>query len=575
MYRNIWRKLSYLGLSDNKDYPDKRYIIFTNQLVFIMFLTLGVLDALLFALGIYKAALLLLCMQAGFIGIAGLISLKHYNAARLIGLSLQNLNIFQLSVFIGYEARIIDFLIITSLLPLIIFNVHQKGMMAFCALQSFVLFIVYHAVQPYIQHFFMPVQEQMLIYNLIIPVKFILVLIIVMVLVSVSERERKQAQTQHDELMNQKNYFINILEQLPIDIAIFDLDLRYTYINKHAIRDNQTRSWIIGKSNLDYTELKKFPAQIAEKRDHLLKTAIHQKNVVYMDETFIGQDGTAKHNIKGAAPIRAVDGNVTDLIGFSLDITERKLAEDKLKQTLEELERVNEGLKQFAYVTSHDLKTPLRNIATYLQLLKRKNHLDAESSEMVDHAVKSVKHLNQLISDIFMYTTTDTINKETQTVSVHSVLTQIQLDTKAIMEEKNVQFIIPDSIPKIKINKTHALHLFSNLFSNAIKYNQSDTPLVELKIGSINGYAEFIFKDNGIGIDPKYKDRIFEIFKRLHTSNEYEGTGIGLAICKKIIEGCGGKIDVQSVPGNGTEFIFTLPIVENEFSYAAVEESYS
>ena len=264
--------------------------------------------------------------------------------------------------------------------------------------------------------------------------------------------------------------------------------------------------------------------------------------------------------MRGVGPIRAQDtGAVLGLIGFGMDITERQLAEERIKEAYHELEKVNAGLKQFAYVTSHDLKTPLRNIATYLQLLKRRNQLDAESAEMVDDAVKSVKHLNQLISDIFLYTTTDFKQEKTEIADLNEVMQTVTSDIKAILEEKKVDLSIPDNLPPLKVNRTQAIHVFSNLIGNAIKYNKSEKPKVEINFKRNGVKTEFSVKDNGIGIAPEYQEQVFEIFRRLHTQDEFEGTGIGLAICKKIIESYGGFIRVNSQAGAGAEFVFTLP----------------
>jgi light-regulated signal transduction histidine kinase (bacteriophytochrome) len=220
---------------------------------------------------------------------------------------------------------------------------------------------------------------------------------------------------------------------------------------------------------------------------------------------------------------------------------------------------MNSGLKQFAFVTSHDLKTPLRNISTYLQLLKRRNTLDAESVEMVDSAVKSVKHLNQLITDIFLYTTTDFKHEGAEVVDMNELLNDTVHDFKALLEECDGTLIIPTSIPNVLVNRIQATHIFNNLVGNALKYNKSEKPVITISYRQLNNFVEFTIADNGIGIEPQYQEQIFEIFKRLHTQQEYEGTGIGLAICKKIVESYDGTIRVESEPGKGSKFIFTLP----------------
>lgn len=250
---------------------------------------------------------------------------------------------------------------------------------------------------------------------------------------------------------------------------------------------------------------------------------------------------------------------VTILLVIFVLVRYKSEQENKLRQVISELERVNDGLKQFAYVTSHDLKTPLRNISTYLQLLRRRNVLDTESNEMVDKAVTSVKHLNQLITDIFMYTTTGINAVEEEALDTNKVMQDVKSDIQAILDEKKVVLIIPSDLPSVRINRTQAIHVFSNMIGNAIKYNTSAIPKVEIGCKQDGDFIEFTVADNGIGIAEEYQEQIFEIFKRLHTQQEYEGTGIGLAICKKIVEGYGGKIRVESTPGKGSKFVFTLP----------------
>lgn len=559
MLKNIWLRASNLGLKPDENHPERRYIVFANQVVFVMGITVALLDIVFFLSGVTKAGLLLLSMVFSFAAIASLMHYRQFSAGRLFGLGIQNLNLFLLSVFIGYEARVIDFLIITTLLPLVLFNIRERKKIFACALQSFLLFSIYHFTHPYTSDWVMDLSEQIWIYRLTIPVKFILVLVIVYILVSISESEIIQHQKQSEDLIEQRNFFTSILNQIPVDIAVFDSSFKYIYANKHAIENEADRKWVIGKNESDYAKYKNADDKYVNTRQAMFRQALKKGSVTYLDETLTDTYGNVRSTIRGAAPIKNTSDEVSGIVSFSIDITERKEAEDKLRDTLRELERVNEGLKQFAYVTSHDLKTPLRNISTYLQLLKRRNKLDHESNEMVDAAVNSVKHLNQLITDIFLYTTTETNKREKDIVDLNEILKQVENDTSAIIRERNAQIVVPASLPKVYINKTQAMHVFSNLVNNALKYNKSDHPTIELKVGKINGYTEFRLKDNGIGIDPQYKDKIFEIFKRLHSHHEYEGTGIGLAICKKIIEGYGGNIRVESEPGIGSEFVFTLP----------------
>jgi light-regulated signal transduction histidine kinase (bacteriophytochrome) len=279
----------------------------------------------------------------------------------------------------------------------------------------------------------------------------------------------------------------------------------------------------------------------------------------------IDRYGKSVSSIKGTIPL--LDEKTqepTSLISYSINITERKQAEEKLKETVIALEQKNKELKHFAFAVSHDLKTPLRNISTYLQLLKRKNNLDTDSNEMIDSAVKSVKHLHQLINDIFLYTSSDQINLNREEIDIKKLVHEIEERITDFKDEKNASILVPDWLPNVYMNPTHALHLFSNLIINGIKYNQSEKPVVEIAYSIVGGKVVYAVKDNGIGIQPAYHQQIFDMFKRLHSQEEYEGTGVGLSLCKKIVELYGGTIEISSDFGKGSTFSFTLPMVERQ-----------
>lgn len=560
--RKLWNRASYLGLLQDEWHPDRKYIMFSNQVVFIMAITVLILDLGFFALGLFRIGIQLISMLVGFLGIMGLMYKRHFTAARLFGLSIQNFNLLQLSLFIGNEARVVDFFIVMTLLPLVLFNIRHRAAIIFCAVQAFVFYCLFLVLEPHTVAYQVSLSQQFLVYYMTIPVKFVLVLLVVYIMVRNSESEIEAERKKSDELVAQRNYFTGIMDRVPVDIATFDTEYRYTYINKTAVKDEHMRQWIIGKTDADYAEFRKIDTSFIAPRREMLKNALHTKEPAYLEETMITPAGTKKYTIKGAAPILSDNTEPVGIVAFSIDITDRKNAEDKLKEAMQDLERVNDGLKQFAYVTSHDLKTPLRNIATYLQLLKRNNQLDDHSNEMIESAVNSVKSMNQLLNDVFHYATTDFKNKVAEKTDLRDVIKAIKNDTGALLIERKAELIVDENLPHVFVNRTQAVHLFSNLVSNALKYNNHPQPRIEIKTGKVNGYAEFSVKDNGIGIQPEYHEKIFEIFKRLHTQSEYEGTGMGLAICKKIVESYGGKIKVESTPGAGSEFVFTLPAEE-------------
>lgn len=423
MIKNLWNKVSYIGVDEKSDHPDDKTAIVGNQVIFILTIALTVLSFIFLVLGIYRAVIIVTSIIGIFLVFSALVTQGKYKLSRIMVATAQNIAIFCQAVYMGAETGIIEFLVIAALMPIVLFSASDRKYLIFCISQNFILYLTFHLIQPYIVDWGLPVAQQQVIYYFTIPVKFLLILMVL------------------------------------------------------------------------YIVIKK-----------------------------------------------------------------RKVVDDTQLEMINELERVNSGLKQFAFVTSHDLKTPLRNISTYLQLLKRRNTLDTESNEMVDSAVRSVKHMNQLLTDIFLYATTDFKHEGTEAVDINTLMLDMRHDFKALLEERGAELIIPHNMPNVQVNAIQATHIFSNLIGNALKYNKADKPVITVSYTKLKmGFVEFTVADNGIGIEPKYQEQIFEIFKRLHTQEEFEGTGIGLAICKKIVESYGGTIRVSSEAGKGAQFSFTLP----------------
>jgi PAS domain S-box-containing protein len=259
--------------------------------------------------------------------------------------------------------------------------------------------------------------------------------------------------------------------------------------------------------------------------------------------------------------IRDNSGRIVQSLGLVHDITEQKQAEKALQESLIELERSNAELEQFAYITSHDLREPLRMITSFLQLLERryKNQLDADANEFIGYAVDGAKRLDAMIQDILIYSK---IAKERNFtyVNINNVLEQTYLNLRASIDEKDAE-IIYDKLPTIVVDEKLMIQLFQNLISNAIKYHGDESPKIQISAKNEGNQWLFSVKDNGIGISKKHLKKIFTIFQRLHTNEEYEGTGIGLAIAQKIVHQHDGKIWVESEPGKGSTFYFTIPIL--------------
>jgi light-regulated signal transduction histidine kinase (bacteriophytochrome) len=239
---------------------------------------------------------------------------------------------------------------------------------------------------------------------------------------------------------------------------------------------------------------------------------------------------------------------------------ERLEAMEKLRQTSTDLERSNTELQQFAYVASHDLTEPLRMITSYLELLtsRAQGKLGGEEQEFIGYAVDGARRMQTLIQDLLAYARVDTRGRPLEPTDCERVLESVLANLKLAINESHA-VIEHEPLPTVKGDVVQLTQVFQNLLGNAIKFHGSAPPRIH--IGARRNRDEWFFyvKDNGIGIDPKNFSRIFVLFQRLHTRQEYPGTGMGLAICKKIIERHGGRIWAESKPGEGTTFFFTIP----------------
>jgi PAS domain S-box-containing protein len=242
------------------------------------------------------------------------------------------------------------------------------------------------------------------------------------------------------------------------------------------------------------------------------------------------------------------------------DITTRKKAEANLLDKVEELNRSNEELGQFAYIASHDLQEPLRMVASYTQLLSRryKGKLDSDADEFIAFAVDGASRMQRLIQDLLTYSRVGTKGQDLLNVSSEEALQRALINLRSAIEDSGA-LVTHDSLPSVLADEMQLIQLFQNLVGNAIKYQSPGIPKVHISAVR-NGGKKWTFsvRDNGLGIDPQYFEKIFGMFQRLHKREEFAGTGIGLAICKKIVERHGGNISVESEPGHGSTFRFAL-----------------
>jgi len=272
--------------------------------------------------------------------------------------------------------------------------------------------------------------------------------------------------------------------------------------------------------------------------------------------------------------LRDEKGEVIGTFGISRDITARKKAEEELAHKTVELVRSNKELQEFAYIASHDLQEPLRMIASYTQLLARRyeGRLDAEADEFIQYAVQGAIRLQGLINDLLAYSRVGTQGKPFSPTDCSEVLRRVLANLKIAIEESGA-IVRHSKLPIVMGDATQLTQLFQNLISNAIKFRDKRPPEIVIEAERVTETRispddpsrpawRFSVSDNGIGIEPQYFNRIFIIFQRLHGREEYPGSGIGLAICKKIVERHGGCIWVESELAKGATFHFTIPAPE-------------
>ena len=287
------------------------------------------------------------------------------------------------------------------------------------------------------------------------------------------------------------------------------------------------------------------------------------ETIAAFDTSRMRKDGTLVDVSLRASPIKDSTGKIIGVSAIVRDITNRKKLEERIKRYSKRLQLSNKELDNFASIAAHDLSAPLRAVSGFAERLQKryKGKLDAEVDQYVSHIVEGTRRMQHLINDLLEYARIGTREKPLVQVDVNAVIEKTLANLTLEIQESGAAITV-DQLPTVSADSTQLVQLFQNIIENAIKY-RSNTPHINISAERKNGEWLFQVSDNGIGIDPRQFDRIFEIFQRLHTREEYSGTGIGLAICKKIVERLGGRIWVESKPTEGSSFFFTLPVTES------------
>lgn len=273
------------------------------------------------------------------------------------------------------------------------------------------------------------------------------------------------------------------------------------------------------------------------------------------------KDGTPFWNEIKITPVRdPATGKAMHFVGVLTDVTDRITSQTALERVLAELHRSNQELEQFAYMVSHDLQEPLRMVASYTQLLERryKDQLDATAREFIGYAVDGAQRMQGFIQDILQYSRVGTHGRPFERLEVGPLVRRALENLRVAIEEKNAE-VVCGKMPEVEADPVQLGQLFQNLIGNALKFAGTERVRIEIAATKQDGVWQFAIRDNGIGIGSEDLERIFVIFQRLHTRQEYQGSGIGLAICKRIVERHGGRIWVESEPGKGSSFYFTIP----------------
>lgn len=378
------------------------------------------------------------------------------------------------------------------------------------------------------------------------------------IVVTSAERMQRASQAQLalqlnlDAVSRQLN---SLIENSPSAISIKDVEGNYQLVNsqfEHLVR--LPAAQIVGRDAdavfkgtlLDIVQenevealLKRRPATIE------MSTAVDGVQRTYLNLQF---------------PLFNEEEELLGLGGIWTDITEQKQLEDSLRTKNLDLERSNQELEQFAYVASHDLQEPLRMVSSYMQLLESryKDKLDDDAKEFIDFAVDGAARMQRLIQDLLAFSRVGTRGRAPEAVDSGMALTEA-LQNLSVRIQENHAVIEHGKLPTVFVDRNQLTQVLQNLVGNALKFRAERQPTIKIGAERRGDFYEFRVEDNGIGFDPKHAERIFVIFQRLNSREMYEGTGIGLAICKKIIERHGGRIWVESEPGQGTTFYFTLP----------------
>jgi PAS domain S-box-containing protein len=304
------------------------------------------------------------------------------------------------------------------------------------------------------------------------------------------------------------------------------------------------------------------PPEVADDIPRILACIARGERVEHYQTKRRTKDGRILTVSLTVSPVRDASGKIIGASKVARDITLRELQEAAIREANAALMRSNADLQQFAYSASHDLKEPLRMVSAYVEMLQRKfgGKLGPVGDDYIRYAAQGASRMEQLLADLVAYTHASTVGEEpTEGIDAKKVLTGALGNIAAAINDSGAS-VSYTALPTVRMHEFQLQQVFQNLIANAIRYRSSAAPRIHIAAEQREKEWLFSVEDNGIGIDPQYKEQIFGIFKRLHSAAEYPGTGMGLAICERLIQRAGGRIWVESELGRGSTFFFTVPI---------------
>jgi PAS domain S-box-containing protein len=354
-----------------------------------------------------------------------------------------------------------------------------------------------------------------------------------------------------------------IIDSMNDAVSLIDVrDFRIIGVNRVFLKEYgfSDESEVVGKHCYEITHRRQEVCTAPDDVCPLAET-VRSGEHFSADHVHYGRNGEKIFVEVSTSPITDENGKVVQVVHVSRDITGRKQAEEEREHLLADVERSNRELEQFAYVASHDLQEPLRMVASYIGLLEKKykGQLDEKADKYIFFATDGARRMQKLIDGLLAYSRVSTRGRPFGPVELNTVFEDAIANLNAVAAA-NKASITKEALPVITGDETQMLQLFQNLLSNAIKFRKPEV-VPRIHVAVLRKGKEWLFRvsDNGIGIAALHFERVFQIFQRLHSQQEYAGAGIGLAVCKKIVERHGGRIWVESEPGQGTSFLFTLP----------------